>query len=111
MINKIKIYWEKKKKKLVYVAKRTSSEQKLQEIRKKLSVETIVFDLPLELALMANYKKKVPTIICSVGSTTNKTIPMIYKNIKAYSFIIDTVKLKNHTENYSVYINKKIITL
>jgi len=89
LINKIKIYWQKKNKKLVYVAKRTTSEQKLQEIRKKLSLETILFDLPLELELIKNYKKKLPTIICSFGSTLNKTIPTIFKKIKPYYYDIN----------------------
>ena len=89
LLNKIKTYWKKKNKKLVYVAKRTSSVQKLREIRKKLSIETILFDLPLELEFIKNSKQKLPTIICSFGSTLNKSIPMIYKKIKPYYFDIN----------------------
>jgi hypothetical protein len=100
MINKINIYWNKKGKKLIYVAKRTSSNFKLKMIKEKLFIKVIIFDLPLELALMVNYKKKIPTIICSLGSATDKTVPMIYENIKTYWIVMNSFKTIKFFNNY-----------
>lgn len=107
ILKKIKNYWKSKGKKLVYVAKRTTSREKLKIIEEKLSIKTIFFDLPLELALMVNHKLKLPNIICSLGSTTNKTIPIIYKKINSYLMAIKNLKLKNDKENYFEYFKKE----
>jgi hypothetical protein len=104
MISKVNIYWKKKGKKLLYVAKRTTSKYKINKIEDKLHIKVITSNLPLELSLMSNRQKKIPSIICSFGSTADKTIPMIYKNVKVYYAIIDELKNnKNFSNKISFY--------
>ena len=53
-----------------------------------------IFELPLELALLTyGTNNKLPTIICSLGSTLNKTLPMLYNNIVSYLVTIDKVSM------------------
>ena len=92
IIKKLRDYWASKNKKLFYIAKRTSSKEKLNKIRDILSVDVICFDLPLELALL-NYEK-LPSIVCSLGSTLNKSLPMIYSGIKTFLISISEIERK-----------------
>ena len=94
IVKKLKIYWARKNKKIVYVAKRSSSPEKLKLIKEKLSVDVEIFELPLELALLTyGTNNELPTIICSLGSTLNKTLPMLYDNIISYIVTIDKVSM------------------
>jgi hypothetical protein len=105
ILNRIKLYWNKRGKKLIYIAKRTSSDQKLILIKKKLLIECIRFSLPLEIALGKEYKK-IPFAICSHGGTLNITLKKIY-NIKSIIFI--PKKYKKYKEDiFSYNINKLI---
>ncbi len=55
-LDKIITFWKKKRKDVIYVAKRTTSDEKINFINNKLDVETVYFEMPLELALI---KKKM----------------------------------------------------
>ena len=94
LIVKVNDYWAEKGKKMIYVGKRvtrgTMSEKKMKCIEGK-SIPIIFFDLPLELALIEAKPKKIPTTICSFGSTLNTTLPMMYQNMDAYLVEIDDV--------------------
>ena len=69
---------------MVYLAKRSTSQHKIDLIKKKLFIQVIYNDLTLELAFIKNRRMKIATTICSCGSTADKSLPMIYKNIKIY---------------------------
>jgi len=100
VIEKIYHYWLEKGKEMIYIGKRVEkgkiSEKKIKSIEEK-SIPVLFFDLPLELALIETKPQEMPTIICSFGSTLNKTLPMIYKEIDAYVVESDyiTKKLSN----------------
>ena len=93
IVKKLRDYWLSENKKLIYIAKRTSSEVKLNKIKNDLSVEVINFDLPLELALLEYHK--LPSIVCSLGSTLNKTLPMIYNKINTYLINVNEIEKKS----------------
>ena len=105
ILDKIKLYWGKKGKKLVYISKRTTSDEKLKEIRKKLSIDYIKFNLPIEIALSAEYKK-IPFAVCSFGSTANFTLKKIY-NLSSYVFISKEIKNKIYKNNSNYLIFNK----
>ena len=89
----------KKNKKLVYIAKRTTSEKKI-NIIKKIGIKVIIHDLPVELKFLKNSKTKVPEIICSFGSAADKTFPMIYKGSKVKLIIIKELIKYDFFSNY-----------
>ena len=113
-LKKIKNFWKKKNLKLVYIAKRTTSLEKINIIKKKLKIRTIYYKLPLELALsVANHK--IPYYVCSFGSGLDKSLPVLFKNINCYLINIKTFEKKNFFQNYSYFFKKfhknKIINL
>ena len=98
-LKKVISYWKKKNKKLVYIAKRTTSEKKI-NIIKKIGIKVIIHDLPVELQFLKNSKTKVPEIICSFGSAADKTFPMIYKGSKVKLIIIKELIKYDFFSNY-----------
>jgi hypothetical protein len=74
-------YWKSKGKTMTYIAKRSSSKEKLMLIS-KIGINVLRFDLPLEIGLM--HEKVLPGFVCSTGSTLLKTLPMLYDGIKYY---------------------------
>lgn len=112
IINKIRLYWKKRGKKLIYIAKRTSSDKKLNLIKKNLSVDYIKFNLPLELAIGYEYKK-LPYAICSHGSTLDITLKMIYK-LKTFLFFpkgYEKMLHLDHSNNHIIVSNSEIINI
>ena len=112
ILDKIKLYWERRGKTLIYIAKRTSSNKKLDLIKKKLSMKCIRFNLPLEIAVGTVYKK-IPYAVCSFSSTANFTLKKIY-NIKSYYFFPKKYKKKvffDGVDKYLIYSVKEIISL
>lgn len=101
LITKIKNYWNKKKKKLIYIAKRTTSKKKINLIKKKLRIKIMICNLPVELEFLEKKKIEVPSIICSLGSALDKTYPMIYKQSKNYLVIDKELKKYKFFHNYS----------
>lgn len=93
IMKKINSYWKKKNKKLIYIAKRSTSQKKIQLLKQNL-IDVFIFNLPIELALLKDKKNDIPWGICSFGSTTNKTLSNIYPNIKSFLFVI-----KNFSED------------
>ena len=95
LIMKVNKYWAHKGKKMIYVGKRvtrgTPSENKIKRIEEK-SIPVVFFDLPLELALIEDKSKMIPTTICSFKSTLNTTLPILHPNIDAYLVEIKDAK-------------------
>lgn len=81
-------YWISHGKKMTYIAKRSSSIEKLDLLR-KADISVVRFDLPLEIALMS--QNNLPSIICSTGSTLLKTLPMLYSGIQYYLLDISSL--------------------
>ena len=94
---KINNYWKKKGKKMIYIAKRTSSLNKL-EIFKKNNIETFSFDQPLEISLMTNKTFLLPKYFCSFGSTLDKTISIIYPQLNLYLIKFKNIRISKELE-------------
>ena len=92
LIMKISDYWKKRNKRLIYVTKRTTSEKKISMLKKK-SIDCVSFDLPLEIALFIYSNKSIPKDFCSFGSTLDKTLPLLYKNLKVHLINFKGVKV------------------
>jgi hypothetical protein len=70
-------YWKKKNKIFFYIGKRSTSQKKLNLFNKN-GIKTKKFDLPLELAL--TNEENIPGNICSLGSTLQKSLSIIFEN-------------------------------
>ena len=94
LIKKIRDYWEKKGKKFYYVGKRASSRKKLNYFNKN-NIQTLQYDLPLELVLIE--MDKIPKHICHLGSTLSKSLSLIF-DYKINFYFIDIIEYfsKNH---------------
>lgn len=103
ILNKIKIYWSKRNIKIIYVAKRTSSQQKLDLIKEKLSIDFVKFQLPLEIAFASEYQK-FPFAICSHGSTLDITLKLIY-GIRSFVFLPRNSNKINELDYSDKHIN------
>ena len=102
IVKKLKKYWSMKGKKLIYVAKRTSSIEKLNLIEKKIGVEVINFKLPLELALLTG-QSKIPYAIVSLGSTLNQTLPMLFNKIKSFHVNVNNIAKRKDLEEDNTF--------
>jgi hypothetical protein len=96
-------YWKSKGKTMTYIAKRSSSEEKLMLI-KKIGINVLRFDLPLEMALI--YEKTLPGVICSTGSTLLKTLPMLYDGIQFFMIDISSF-YKNFSDKEEAKFSQK----
>ena len=107
---KINEYWKKKGKRMIYIAKRTSSLEKL-KILEKNHIEIFSFDHPLEIALITNENFLLPKYFCSFGSTLDKTISMLYPKINIYLVHFKNINIAKDLEddlNLSVIMKKYI---
>jgi len=104
MMRKINKYWLRNGKKLVYVAKRSTSEKKI-SLLKNIPMPVIVLDVPMELVFIKYPTSVVPTVICSLGSTVNKTMPLIYNDMK--SVLIEMVNMHKITGLSSTIYSKE----
>ena len=112
ILKNIKSYWSNRGKKLIYVAKRTSSDEKLNLIKKNLSIDYLKFSLPLELAISKEFNK-LPFAICSHGSALDITLNKIYK-IKSYLYFpkgYEKVFHLDHSKNYIIVSKSEIINI
>ena len=112
ILEKINLYWKKRGKELIYISKRTTSDVKLNLIKKKLCINYIKFKLPLELAIGYEYKR-IPFAHCSHGGTLHTTLKKIY-NIKTVIFVPQKHKKSIYLDNFDdfmVNFNKKIVKL
>lgn len=96
ILSEINAYWIKKGKKMIYLAKRSTSQHKIDLIKKKLFIQVISNDLSLELAFIKNHRMKIARTICSFGSTVDKSLPMIYKSIKKIYWIRHKIEMKKN---------------
>ena len=110
ILKRIKLYWYKRGKKLIYIAKRTTSNEKLILIKKKLLIDFIKFNLPLELAICYEYKK-LPYAHCSHGGTLHTTLKKIY-NFKSVVFVPYKFRhsiYSNSFNDYELNFKKEIV--
>jgi hypothetical protein len=54
----------------------------------------------MEIQYLNNNNLKIPSIICSCGSSVDKTFPMIYKNSKNYLMVIKELTRYKFFYNY-----------
>ena len=101
ILKRIKLYWDKRGKKLIYIAKRTTSDEKLILIKKKLLIDFIRFNLPLELAICYEYKK-LPYAHCSHGGTLHTTLKKIY-NVKSVVFVPHKFRHSIYSNSFNIY--------
>ena len=113
IIKKINSFWLNKNKELIYLTKRTTSNYKINKIE-ELGIKTLSLDIPFELMFLTNNNQILPGIICTLGSTINKTISLINENIKIYFFVSNSM-IKNKATKldilYSLYFANKIKNL
>jgi hypothetical protein len=113
-LKKIENFWKKKKLKIVYIAKRTTSLEKIKIIKKNLKINVIYYKLPLELALIVS-NHKIPYYVCSFGSGLDKSLPVLFKDINSYLINIKKFEKKIFFQDFSFFFKKfnknKIINL
>jgi hypothetical protein len=112
ILKKINSYWSFRGKKLIYISKRTTSDKKLNLIKKKLSIDYVKFSLPLELAISEEFKK-LPFAICSHGSALDITLKQIY-NIKSYLYFpkgYEKLFHLDYSNNYIIVSKSEIISI
>jgi hypothetical protein len=109
-IKKVKNYWLRKKKKLIYFSKRTTSLKKINLIR-KIGIEVIISELPLELYFLKQSKIKIPRTICSFGSAVDKIFPMIFSGSKTYLITIKELTKYNFFFNYFKFYKNLMLKL
>ena len=87
-------YWKEKGKIMYYVGKRSTSRRKL-NVFEDNGINTLKFDLPLELVF--SEEKIIPGNICSLGSTLQKSLSILFDNKINFYFIKlkDFFNLKN----------------
>lgn len=85
LISAANSYWEKRGKRMYYVAKRSTSIEKL-EFFNKNGIETLQFELPLELVF--TQIEDIPSHICGLGSTLQKSLKLLFKE-KINCYYID----------------------
>ena len=82
LIKKLDMYWNKRGKQMYYIAKRRTSKEKLNVFHLN-GIKTLKYDLPLELVVTEI--TNIPVHYCSLGSTLQKSLPLILGNkIKVY---------------------------
>ena len=84
LVKTAKNYWEAKGKILYYIGKRSTSKKKL-ELFKKNNIKVKSYNLPLELILVK--KESIPGNICTLGSTLQKSLRLIFDNKINFYFI------------------------
>lgn len=99
-LKKVRDYWHKKNKNLFYVAKRTTSQKKINIIKSELGLKVITNNLPIEIQFLEKNIYKIPNIICSFGSSVDKTFPMIYEKSSCYLMIINDLRKYKFFDHY-----------
>ena len=80
---------------MIYLAKRSASNNKLNKI-KSLNIMVLSVDLPFELFVISENLRNFPMNICTIGSSTIiKSATLISKKIKFYIFDCSNYFLKN----------------
>ena len=77
-------YWTEKGKTMYYVGKRSTSKRKL-NVFEDNGINTLKFDLPLELVFTK--EKVIPGNICTLGSTLQKSLSILFENRINFYFI------------------------
>ena len=97
-IRLISEFWARRGRKMIFVGKRVNEEslgrQKLSRLT-EWGIRCVSFDVPFEIALLQGRERNIASIICSCGSTLNKTLPLIFSGVEAYFADISAVKRKS----------------
>ena len=91
-------YWKRRGKTMYYVAKKSTSNKKLQ-VFKENDIKTLRFDLPLEIALTEI--DELPSDICANGSTLLKSIPLIFDKKITCHYIDVKEYFMNNSKSFS----------
>ena len=107
LIKNINKYWIKKNKLMYYVGKRSTSKDKLATFEDN-NIRTLQFDLPLELIITE--RKEIPGNICTLGSTLQKSLKLIFDDqIKFY--YVDIRKFFGSNKSFFIKINTDEVDL
>ena len=97
-------YWSKKGKIMYYVGKRSTSKEKL-IIFNNHGINTLQFDLPLEIVFTKI--QEIPSHICGLGSTLQKSLKLLFKeNINCYHIDLYHFFLKRNIANTKISKNE-----
>lgn len=77
-------YWIDQEKTMYYVGKRSTSKRKL-DVFEENGINTIKFDMPLEIILSES--SQIPGHICTLGSTLQKSLSIIFDNKIKFYFV------------------------
>ncbi len=92
-------YWKKKGKIMKYVGKRSTSNEKL-EFFNKHGIKTLQFELPLEIVF--TQIQIIPSHICGLGSTLQKSLKILFKD-KINCYYIDLYDFfQKENKSYSI---------
>ena len=100
LVKTAKQYWESKGKIMYYIGKRSTSKNKL-ELFKENDIRVKSYNLPLEIIFVE--KEKIPGNICTLGSTLQKSLNLIYSN-KINFYFIDIKKFFNINKGKESFI-------
>jgi len=113
-IRLISEFWARRGRKMIFVGKRVNEEslgrQKLSRLTEE-DIRCVFFDVPFEIALVQGREKKIASIICSFGSTLNKTLPLIFPEIESYFADISAVKQKSVVNGGSGVISRSDVLI
>jgi len=103
LIKKLNEYWHKKGKEMYYIAKRRTSKEKLNVFHLN-GIKTLTYDLPLELVVTEI--DSIPVHYCSLGSTLQKSLPLILGNkIKVYKINFEEFLRKSNNLKSEIFLD------
>ncbi len=103
LIKKLNEYWHKKGKEMYYIAKRRTSKDKLNVFHIN-GIKTLKYDLPLELVVTE--MDNIPAHYCSLGSTLQKSLPLILGNkIKVYKIDFEDFLKKSPNLKSKIFLD------
>lgn len=114
IIRFISEYWADRGRKMIFVGKRVDEESLGRQKLSRLSeggIRCVAFDVPFEIALVQGREKNIASIICSCGSTLNKTLPLIFPEIESYFVDISAVKQKSVVNGGSGVISRSDVLI
>ena len=103
LLKKLKIYWQDKGKEIYYVGKRRTSKEKLNTFNKN-GIKTLLYDLPLELVVTEI--DQIPVHYVTLGSTLQKSLPLILgERIKCYFINFEEFLRKSNDLKSTIFLD------
>jgi len=88
VIRSLNKYYQNLNMQMVYIAKRSTSRGKLEQIQNE-GIHYLKFNLPLELELIN--QNRIPSTFISFGSTLMKTLPILFEGIECLFIDADAI--------------------